>query len=79
LFSEKCCYRKGSGTSYECTGSTVVDVASVEGLATSVVSVRVSLPILVVVEVGTDSLGLAHPERLDFLKDRPSDTFGARW
>jgi hypothetical protein len=77
LFSEKRCYCESGGTGYKCLGSSVVDVTHVEGLATSVVSIRVTFPSLVVVEVLTDSLSLFELKRLDLLEDGPSDAFCA--
>jgi hypothetical protein len=79
IFSEKVDGGESSGTSYKCRSSSVVDVTSVEGLGASVVSVRLSLPILVVVEVVTNLDGLLVLDVHDLLEDGPIDSLGARW
>jgi hypothetical protein len=79
IFSEKVDGGESSGTSYKCRSSSVVDVTSVEGLGASVVSVRVSLPVGVVVEVVTNLDGLLQLDVHDLLENGPSDSLGARW
>lgn len=77
LVSEEGGYGEGSGTSYERLCTTVVDEPSVEGLLASVVAIRVTLPISVVVVVSTESQSLILLQGLNLLENRPSDTLSA--
>lgn len=79
IFSEKVDGGESSGTSYKCRSSSVVDETSVEGLGASVVSVRVCLPILVVVEVVTNLDGLLVLDVHDLLENGPINSLSARW